>query len=250
MKRAVVMMLLLVSGLALAQEEPIPPKRSKAAKIGGLFGYTPGWLFVDVAPVNAFLVAAKGADLKNNGMYMNGIGGSAYIMFVPNLRVGGLGMNGKLTSTSLVAGVRRDADLAVSFGGVTVEYVVPLAERLDLSIGTMLGGGGMDLTLRQHDGSALTWNQEWGNFETGNYNLNGKISNISRKLSGAFFVYVPSVNIEYGILGWVGVRLGVSYVGMFSPTWTVDDNYEMLGVPTNVSGKGFMINAGLFVGTF
>ncbi|MBI5474971.1 MAG: hypothetical protein HY961_21730 [Ignavibacteriae bacterium] len=250
MKRALVMMLLLVSCIAVAQEDPIPPKRSKAAKIGGLFGYTPGWLFLDVAPINNFLLAAKGAAFKDQGMYMNGIGGAAFIMFVPNLRVGGLGMNGTLTSTSLVAGVRRDAELAVSFGGVTIEYVIPIAERLDFTVGAMLGGGGLEVTLRQHDGSALTWNQEWGNYETGNYNLNGKISNITRKFDGSFYVYVPSLNLEYGILGWVGVRLGVSYVGMFSPTWRVDGNYDLLGVPDNIHGKGFMVNAGLFVGTF
>jgi hypothetical protein len=37
---------------------------------------------------------------------------------------------------------------------------------------------------------------------------------------------------------------------MASPSWQVDDKYDLLGVPSKISGKGFMINAGLFVGTF
>jgi hypothetical protein len=63
-------------------------------------------------------------------------------------------------------------------------------------------------------------------------------------------VWVPAVNIEYGILGWLGVRLGASYVGMSAPSWTVDDQYDLLGVPSKVSGKGFMVNMGIFIGTF
>lgn len=252
MKRvvAICVLILTVASVCLAQEEPIPPKRSKAGKIGGLFGYTPGWLFVDTAPINNFILLNKGAALKTSGVYLNGIGGSAYIMFVPNLRVGGLGMSGKSSSTSLDAfGVRRDVELNVGFGGVTVEYVLPLAERLDIGFGIMLGGGGLDITLRQDNGTALNWTGEWGNFGTGTYNQ-AQLINSTRKLTGSYFVVVPSVNVEYGILAWIGARLGVSYVGMLAPSWKVDDKYELLGVPSNISGRGFMINAGFFVGTF
>lgn len=254
MKRLAVLMLTITAftSFSLAQEDPIPPKRSKAAKLGGLFGYVPGWLFVDVKPINSFIVANKGTALKDNGVYLNGIGGSAFIMFIDNLRVGGMGMSGKTSSTNLdPSGVRRDVEMNVGFGGVTVEYVHSLAERLNLSVGTMLGTGGVDLTLRQTNGALLNWNGEWGNFGNGNYNQTGsQVINSTRKLTGSYFVYVPSVSLEYGILGWLGARLGISYVGMAFPSWDVDEQYELLGVPSNVSGRGFMINAGLFVGTF
>jgi len=239
----------LLAAIGIAQEEPIPPKRSKAAKIGGLIGYTPGWLFMDTKPINEFIVPAKGAALKESGVYLNGIGGSAYIIFVPNLRVGGFRMWGKSVSTSLDGfGLRRDVEMDVSFGGVSVEYVFPIVERLDVAVGATLGGGSLSLTLRQDNGGSVTWNGEWGNF--GNPGNAGPLNNMTRKLSGSYFVYVPSVNVEYALLGWVGVRLGVSYVGMASPSWQVDDKYDLLGVPSKISGKGFMINAGLFVGTF
>lgn len=254
MKRLAVLLFTITafSSLTFAQEDPIPPKRSKAPKLGGLFGYVPGWLFVDVKPINSFIVANEGTSLKDNGVYLNGIGGSAFIMFVDNLRVGGLGMSGKTSSTRLDAfGVRRDVELNVGFGGVTFEYVLQLQDRLNLSLGTMLGTGGMDLTLRQTNGAPLSWNGEWGNFGSGNYNQPGSlVANSTRTLTGSYFVYVPSVAIEYGILGWLGARLGVSYVGMAFPSWEVDEKYELLGVPSSVSGRGFMINAGLFVGTF
>ena len=108
----------------------------------------------------------------------------------------------------------------------------------------MLGGGGIDITLRQDDGHAKTWNEQWGNLRTGNYR------SVKAEMSGSYFVVVPSVNLEYAILGWVGLRAGASYVGMFSPSWKLDGEDELLGVPKEVNGKGFMINLGLFVGTF
>ncbi len=250
-----ILTLSIVSSLAWAQEDPvvapIPPKRSKAAKVGAFGGFAPGWLFVDTKPINAFLQPAGGAPLKDDGVFMIGGTGAAYIMLLPNVRVGGLGMSGSLRSTSLdISGIRRDAKLEVGFGGVTVEYVVPVVERLDVAFGGMLGTGGIDITLRQSTGGNLTWNQEWGNFGSGNYQTGGQINNVTRKLSGSYFIWIPSVSVEYALMGWAGVRLGASYVGMSAPSWKLDDNYELLGVPSKVSGKGFMINAGLFVGTF
>ncbi|MGA9115956.1 MAG: hypothetical protein WB626_04210 [Bacteroidota bacterium] len=240
-----------------AQDEtipPVPPQRSRAARIGAFGGVTPGWLFLDVKPFNEFLEPAGAAPLADDGVVLWGGAGAAYIMFVPNLRVGGMGMGGSLRSTALDAeGVRRDAELGVGFGGVTVEYVVPILERLDVAFGAMLGGGGVDLTLRQDVGGAKTWDREKRYFTTGDYRDNagtGQIGSISRKLSGAFFVWVPSVHVEYGFLGWVGARLGVSYVGMTAPSWSLDDRYDLLGVPSGVHGRGVMVNAGLFLGTF
>jgi hypothetical protein len=250
MKNLILIVLLssLVTSIGLSQQDepPVPPKRSRAAKIGAFGGFTPGWLSLDVKPINDFLVGGKGAPFKDNGVFLFGGAGAAYVMFVPNLRIGGMGMGGSLKSVSLDAtGLRRDAQLGVGFAGVTFEYVIPVVERFDVSVGVMLGGGGIDLTLRQDAGGASTWNQQWNYFGS-----TGTVSNNTRKLGGSFFAWIPSVNAEYALLGWVGLRLGVSYVGMSAPSWKIDDTYELLGVPSNINGQGVMINAGVFVGTF
>lgn len=256
MKRWTVLFLLTftVSQFLIAQQEeepPIPPKRSKAGKIGAFAGFTPGWLFVDVKPLNSMLEAAGAAPLKDDGVFLWGGGGAAYIMLLPNVRVGGVGMSGSSKSTLLNGfGVRKDAELHVGFGAVTLEYTIPLIERLDMSIGGMLGGGGIDIILRQDAGGNKNWNQEWNYFGSGNYQTAGQISEIKRTMGGSFFIWIPTLNFEYGILGWVGVRLGVSYVGMSAPSWTLDDTHDLVGVPSNINGKGWMINGGLFVGTF
>jgi hypothetical protein len=256
MKRwiATLLLTIITATFVFAQTEddiPIPPKRSRAGKVGAFGGFTPGVLFVDVKPINEMLVGAGAAGLKEDGVFLWGGGGAAYIMLIPNLRVGGLGMSGSISSTMVDRfDVRKDAQLKVGFGGVTIEYVIPVVERLDVAVGTMIGGGGIDIVLRQDAGGPKTWTKEWGNFGSGNYQLGPQITQIKRTLSGSYFMWIPSLNVEYSLLGWVGARLGVSYVGMSAPSWTVDDNYELIGVPSKVSGRGVMINAGLFVGTF
>ena len=245
--RSLLLVCLALSTLS-AQEEPIPPKRSQMAKVGLFGGFTPGWLNLDVQPVNDFITHAGGAALGSGGVFMYGGGGAIYIIVLPNVRLGGLGMSGSLKSTSLNQGIRRDAQLNAGFGGLTIEYVVPFTERLDLAMGGMLGWGGIDLTMRASNGGQNTWTDEQSTL--GSSGLPSFTNNVTRVYSGKFFVVVPSVNLEYSFLAWLGGRVGVSYVGMFFPSWQVDGNYDLLGVPSSVSGKGFMVQAGLFLGTF
>ncbi len=250
MKKMLSLLLLLTfaAGIAVAQEEPIPPKRSRAVKVGLFGGYTPGWLFVDMKPVNEFLLGGNGAPLKEGGVFMSGGAGAIYIMILPNVRVGGMGMTGGLKSTAVdLNGVRRDAEYSVGFGGVTIEYVWPVLAHLDIAVGASLGGGSLTLALRQSNGGNNTWGGEQSLFAQWTALVP---PNTTRTLSGGYFVTVPSVNVEYALLGWFGVRLGVSYVSMFAPSWDVDGNYDLIGVPSSVSGRGFMLQAGLFVGTF
>jgi hypothetical protein len=231
-----------------AQEEVIPPKRSRGAKVGALAGFTMGYLFMDTAPINEFLKGANAAPVSSNGVFLYGGAGAAYIMLVKNLRVGGVGMSGH-TSSSVVdaAGIRRDAKLTAGYGAVTFEYVVPIVERLDLVGGLNLGWGGIDIELTKSSSGTTTWEQEQTAF--GSQSLTS-VNNLTRTLSGNFFIWTPSVSLEYAILGWLGVRAGVSYLGMTGPSWEVDNNFDLVGVPSNVSGKGWMVNGGIFLGTF
>jgi hypothetical protein len=249
--RLCVLALLFALALPLfAQEDPIPPKRTKMAKVGLFGGFMPGVLFADMKPINDYLKAAGAAPVGENGVIMYGGGGAIYIMLLPNVRVGGMGMSGSLSSSAMVGPVRKDADISVGFGGVTVEYVFNLGPRFDVALGTMIGGGGIDLTLRQDVGGNKTWFQEWSNFGSGNYETAGQVNNIERELGGSFLVLIPSVNLEYALTGWLGVRLGASYVSMSAPSWSLDGTHDLVGVPSAISGKGFMINAGIFLGTY
>jgi hypothetical protein len=251
MKRSLAAVLLLgvLVGSALAQDELIPPKRSSAAKVGALGGYTTGWLFLDAGPINSFLTGGGAAELSTGGVFLQGGSGAAYIMVVKNLRVGGIGMSGHSSSSVLdpATGITRSAKLTAGFGGVSIEYVVPIVPRFDLVGGIMLGTGGIDLELRKETGAAVSWTGEQNTLKDNTLTTTGSTL---RTLQSKFFVYVPSINFEYAFLGWVGIRVGASYVGMSSPSWKLNDNYSLSNVPSEVSGKGVMLNAALLIGTF
>ena len=248
--RAVLVSLVVLFGLTSvrAQEPPIPPRRGTAPKVGLFVGFTPSWLKVNVTPVNEFLAGSGAAPLDDQGIFMIGGSGAIYILVIKNFRVGGMGLSGS-TSSSVVdaAGIRREVTLGVGLGGLTFEYVVPIVRRLDFAFGTMIGWGSTTITLSQYAGGSHTWGSEQTLF--GTWPPNSTIST-ERTLSGSFFALVPSASVEYAVLGWLAFRLGVGYNLMLAPSWTVDGQYDLGGVPSTVKGNGFMVNAGVFVGTF
>ncbi len=251
MKKSVIMLIafsMMAACVVHAQDETIPPQRSRGAKVGALAGFTMGYLFMDTAPVNDFLTAGGAAPVSSNGVFLYGGAGAAYIMLVKNLRVGGIGMSGHSSSSALDAsGTRRDAKLTAGYGAITFEYVVPLLQRLDLIGGLNLGWGGIDIELRKSTGTATSWLDEQNFLKSPDLS---PTNNVTRTLSGHFFIWTPSVSLEYAFLGYLGVRVGVSYLGMSSPSWEVDNNFSLVNVPSNVTGKGWMVNGGIFLGTF
>lgn len=251
MKKCLVLLIALsVIAVTLhAQEEPIPPKRSRGAKVGALGGVTMGYLFMDTKPVNEFLKLSNAARVSDNGVFLIGGAGAAYIMLVKNLRVGGIGMSGSSKSSVVdpATAIKRDAKLSAGYGAITFEYVLPIVQRLDFVGGLNLGWGGIDIELTKSSGGPTTWQQEQAAF--GSQTLTAT-NNITRTLSGNFFIWTPSVSVEYAFLGWLGIRVGVSYLGMSGPSWEADNNFEVVSVPSNVTGKGVMINGGIFLGTF
>jgi len=241
--------LLFLSTIAFSQEEPIPPKRSQMAKVGAVGGFTTTFLFMDMGPINDFLSGGKmGRPLSNSPVFMDGGAGAAYIMIVKNLRVGGIGMGGSATVSVLdpATGIRRDATVKAGYGAVSFEYVVPLVQHLDLVGGLQLGAGGIDIVVSKSDGNAISWTGE----QTFLGSDNASPGTVTRTLSGKFLIWVPSVSLEYSFLGWAGVRVGASYMGMSSPSWKLDSNWDILNVPSSVSGKGWTVNVALLVGTF
>ena len=157
-------------------------------------------------------------------------------------------MAGSIRSTAIdLQGIRRDSELSVGLGGLTIEYVIPVVARLDLALGGMIGSGGVTLTLQQNAGGNNSWDRErtlYGSWPP------ASSYNTRRELSGSFFTFMPTAHVEYAVLGWLGVRLGASYTFMVWPSWSLDGTYDLAGVPSDVNGRGFMVQAGLFIGTY
>jgi hypothetical protein len=251
MKKIVMFLILSLFGslFLFSQEETdsIPTPHKQIVRMGGAGGFTPLLLFWDVKNINESMSSMpQFPHFKDQPMVLLGGQGYGYIMFIQNLRIGGMGAGGSQSSSVVgLDGYRRDADIDISFGGGTVEYSIPITERFDLVPGIMLGGGGIDLNLRKDKPSNKIWNEL-----INEYGSSDSTGNFRRTFKGSFFIFQPSLNFEYALLRWVGLRVGVSYVGMISPTWKLDDAFDVVSVPDKLSGKGLMINAGVFLGTF
>lgn len=247
--RFVVLLMVLLTSLSFSQdqdEEPLPPpKRAGSTKIGGAGGFLQEWTFMDFGSINELMRKENLGEFSNNSMFTLGGQGYAYIMVIPNFRVGGMGMSGSSTVNTKSGNAVRQVKLSLGYGGVTFDYVFNVLPRLDITGGMLFGGGGIDFDISRNYGVIQDWPTLWDEFGS-----NNAADQYSSKLSGSFYIYQPSLNIEYSILRWVGLRVGVSYLGMSNPTWTRDDQFDVYDVPSGVSGKGWSFNTGIFVGTF
>lgn len=237
------------STFLFSQEESVPilkPKK-EIIRMGGAGGFTPFVLFWNVKNVNESMATLSNfPQFKDQPMVLFGGQGYGYIMFIQNLRIGGIGAGGSQSSSVIgIDRFRRDADIDIGFGGVTVEYSIPITERLDIVPGIMLGGGGIDLKLRRDRYGIKDWNNLINEVGSGD-----NAENFRRTFEGSFFIYQPTLNFEYAVLRWIGFRIGVSYVGMIAPAWKLDEAFDVVGVPDKLNGSGLTINAGVFLGTF
>lgn len=220
-------------------------------KIGGAGGVTPVVGLFENAEIDKFLTSAGLPGLGKDPLYLIGGEGYGYIMFMKNVRMGGFGMSGMKTVSSIqpiTAGgnLKKEVEYEVSYGGFLIDYVQPLAYRLDFSIGASIGGGQMNFIMRRDNGGFKDWSTEWTDFG----NPNKDAVNYTKRLSGNFVVFNPRVNIEYTLLTWMQLRIGAGYPIMFSPEWKLDDKYEVNSVPSKVKLNGYTVNAGIMFGFF
>jgi len=241
--------LFLLSSFAFTQEgqdESLPPPSHSAAKFGGAIGFAPSVLSMNLNSLNALLTKSNAQPFSGSSLFMTGGQAYGYILFVQNLRGGIMWGSGSMNSLSAIGSTTRNVELHLNFTGATIEYVIPVSARFDLTLGTMIGGGSMDITTWKDDGQPKVWDSLWTSFGSSQ----GTASSYSRKLSGTFFMYEPTANVEFALLRWLGLRAGVGYLGMTGSSWKLDGKYDIIGVPDDINGKGLMFNAGIFFGTF
>lgn len=220
------------------------------SKLGGAGGVTPLVGIFDNKEIDVYLKGAGLPVLGTDPMYLIGGEGYGYIMFLRNVRMGGFGVTGK-KSVSILQNVgggtlKKDVEYEVSYGGFLMDYVQPIAHRLDFALGASIGGGDINLTMRRDNGNFKNWNSLWTEF--GDTSVTA--TNYTRKMNGTFVVFTPHVSIEYTLLTWMQLRIGAGYPIMFSPEWKLDDKYEVNAVPSKIKASGYTINAGIMFGYF
>mgnify|MGYP001343548985 CR=1 FL=1 len=196
MTRTLVVLLLIIlpaSAMFAQEEEEYRPNRRQRGGgiVGGGGGVTPTWYFLNTDGLNSALGGKGFPALSEDGMFLFGGRGYAYIMLIPNLRIGGLGYGGSMEERRDIDGLYRATKLDVSAGGVTVEYVIPFG-RFHVAFGGMIGGGSYTLTMTQAENSGKNWG---GLFPT------ALETNADRRhvMTSEFLTWQPTLTLEYEI---------------------------------------------------
>ncbi|MFA6540282.1 MAG: hypothetical protein WCT99_01670 [Bacteroidota bacterium] len=225
--------------------------RPLRTKIGGAGGVTPIVAMFDNKEIDKFLTLANLPALGSEPIYLIGGEGYGYIMFLKNVRFGGFGAAGSKTVNAIenVSGggkLKKEVEYKVSYGGFLIDYVVPVAYKLDVAVGASIGGGSVNIRMTRDNGSFKDWDSIWT--EYGNTSLSSP--NYTRNINGGFTVVNPHLNIEYTILPWFQLRVGVGYPIYFSPEWKLDEQFTIDNVSSKIKPQGYTINGGIMFGFF
>ena len=235
MKVKLIIVILILSCNLFAQD-----KKYFDAPFGGGGGYTPGWIFVNLDELNSQLLGFGSGQLSKNGFYISGGTGFIYIGFVPNLRIGGVGFGGSTSESAISSGFEREAIYRISGGGFTIEYTLPFIKNVAVSVGTVIGGGSIQIELYRNAGDF-----DWQNLLT-----ESTTNNISRRLTNNFFLLSPTINVDIPFYRFVSFRIGGGYQLALGNDWTIENDKQLSNVPSKLNGNSFFIQTGIFLGFF
>lgn len=216
------------------------------APFGGGGGFTPGFIFPDVSPLNNIL-PPEFPKLSNKMIFTTGGTGFIYIGVIKYLRIGGGGFGGSTSEMidSPLDNFRREVRYSIGGGGFSVEYTIPFIRTFGISVGTMIGGGSIDVEIYKNRGS-FSWNDLTNEFG----NNSSQSENISRTITGTYWLVSPMINIDIPVYRFVAVRIGAGYQFSLGENWTIENDLELNNVPSSFNGKGFYLQSGIFLGFF
>jgi hypothetical protein len=187
--------------------------------------------------LNLELRSVLGEDFHHKVFFLSGGYGSASI--TPNIRIGGLGADGK----SIISGNDRQASLSMGIGGFLAEYSIPW-KRFQFFVGGVLGGG--DIKLKISRASDLNWDDFWNNFTSDSISS----ENFSGNLSAGFFYGEPYLGIQYAVAPWAYLKIdfGYSVILLGSASWK-ESGKVLTGAPyMNLSNP--FVRIGVYFGHF
>ena len=208
------------------------------APFGGGGGFVAGWHIPQIDPLNLKLKEIGFPELSTSGMFTSGGAGFIYIGFVKNLRIGGMGFGGSVSSSTKVGNENLESIYSLGGGGVTVEYTLPFIKNIGVSVGAIIGGGSHSVEFYKNDGS-FDWDDILGNE-----------NNVSRKIESSYWIFSPTLNAEFPVYRFAAIRLGVGYHLTLAGDWQAENGQSIINVPSDFKSDGFFIQLGLIAGFF
>ena len=218
---------------------PQQQKKYFDAPFGGGVGYVPAWYIPNLDPVNFQLKSIGMPELSTSGFYSSGGAGFIYLGFIKFLRIGGMGYGGSVSSTQN----NKEVIYSLGGGGITIEYTLPIIKDIALSVGAIIGAGTLKIQLYRNS-EDFTWQGTWDEFDS------GESTSFSRTLENSYWMFTPTVNLDFPFNRFILVRLGVGYQLAFNDDWTADNEQELKNVPSDLNANAFFIQSGLFIGFF
>ncbi len=215
------------------------------APFGGGIGYVPAWYVPNIDPINSQLNSIGMSELSSSGFYSSGIAGFLYVGFVKNLRIGGMGYSGSVSSSQTIDNINREVVYSLGGGGLTVEYTLPFIKDIGVSVGAAIGTGSLELDIYRNSGS-YSWEGTWE--ELSDPNVTSESYN--QKLENNYWMFSPTINLDYPIYRFVSLRFGAGYQITFADDWTADNDQSVSGIPSDLNGNSFFIQSGIFIGFF
>lgn len=241
MRRSILLFLIFLLSLKVEAQE----KKYFDSPFGAGGGFSPAWLIPNFNELNSKLVGFGVPELSNSGFFASGGAGFVYLSFIPNLRIGGIGFGGSTSSTAFKDGFEREIIFSSSFGGLTLEYSIPLSRSFAISIGAIIGGGDTKIELFRNK-STFQWDNIWNELsDTSQY-----ASSFSRQINKTHFVFAPTLNVDIPVYRFVSFRIGAGYAFTFGEDWQIDNKKEIFNTPSTLKGDALFIQTGIFFGFF
>lgn len=243
MKKIFFMIVFFVSlNLIIAQEEEDVGWVSRFGAAGGI---SPTFVFPNLGMLNNEIKNFGLAEMSN-GLFTFGGGGYVYLMFIENVRIGGIGFGGSKNvkgNVSLSSGnLNREVDYDFGFGGFTFEYTLPFIKGIAVSVGGIFGGGTQIISIYESKGN-YSWNNSWPSSSI--YS-----SSVSNEIKNNFFSITPTFNIDFPINRFVALRIGGGYLLNFSDGWKLNNELDIINVPKDLTSNNFFIQTGIYFGFF
>jgi hypothetical protein len=216
------------------------------ARFGIAGGFNPAYVFPNLEAVNSKAMKMGLAKLSGKGLITWGGAGFAYVMLVENLRIGGIGLSGRTSSSGNINGVNREIGYNFGLGGATIEYTLPFIHGIAFSVGGIIGVGSQSIEVFQNRFD-YTWSNlfVFGLMPSGGLMLH---EDVSYKIKNTFFTIVPTLNIDLAVSRFAALRLGGGYIINFNDNWKVNNDRTITGVPASLTENNFFIQTGIFVG--
>ena len=213
------------------------------ARFGIAGGVNPVYFFPNIDAVNNQANNMGLGELSKSGMFLWGGSGYAYIMFISNLRLGGIGLSGTISSKGTYLNMDRELDYSFGLGGVTIEYTLPFIQKVAVSVGTIVGVGTQSIEAYQNEGK-YNWENSFPQTLFSSLATPGNYS----KLKNTFFTFTPTLNLDFPLSRFMAFRVGGGYIMNFNDKWKVNNGQEISGVPGNLTNNNFFIQTGIYFG--